>query len=55
MLLAAVLAYRYNHIACAEGLYNLKEKYCVTAEECDTYGDAHHAYKELGMCVKAYW
>ena len=53
MLLVATLAYRYNNITCAEGLYNIEEKYCVTIEECDKYRSGYHAYKELKMCVGA--
>lgn len=55
MLLVSTLAYRYNNITCAEGLYNLEEKYCLTVKECNTYRDGYghyyHAYKELKMCT----
>lgn len=56
MLLVAVLGDRYNYITCAEGLYSMDHRYCVTAKECEAYKDRHnneyHAYKELKMCVQ---
>ena len=54
MLLVITLAYRHNYITCADGLYNLEERYCVTAKECETYYSDYHAYKELKMCIMIY-
>ena len=42
MFLVAALThdyrYRYNNITCAEGLYDLLKKDCVTVKECEAYG-----------------
>ena len=51
--MVVALAYRYSSAECAEGLYSLQGKYCVTAKECYSYGENYRAYKLLKMCVPA--
>ena len=53
-MLVLVLMRHYDGIKCAEGLYSLENRYCVTVEECEAYGYRYHAYKPLLMCVYTY-
>ena len=50
-MLVLVLVHHYDDIKCADGLYSLRRRYCVTAKECEAYGYGYHAYKPLLICV----
>ena len=52
-MLAVALAFCYDDIACEDGFYSLLRRYCVTAEECQSFGDKYYAYKPLNRCVHA--
>ena len=53
MLLTAAAVLAYQDVACADGLYNLRGMYCVTAEQCGGLSSLHYAYAPLRECLAA--
>ena len=50
-MLVAALVYHYVDIQCADGLYSLEGKYCVTAEQCKQYRNYNYLYRSVDVCI----
>ena len=53
-MLVAALVYHNADIQCAEGLYSLKGKYCVTAEQCKKYDNNYYVFEHVRICFRTY-